>query len=118
VDTLELLIQICDVVAGARPQPLWGRLKQRSFTPERCLDHIRDHRDIYEALLDRDSATARSPSRHPPPDQRQPHTLPPARTRRPTRVRPRETVYDDRNSCSSAPQNAQGKRGTAVALRR
>jgi DNA-binding FadR family transcriptional regulator len=55
-----LLIQICDVVNGARHQPLWGRLKQRSFTPERCLDYIRDHREIYEALLDRDGAAAQA----------------------------------------------------------
>jgi DNA-binding FadR family transcriptional regulator len=58
-----LLIQICDVVNGARHQPLWGRLKQRSFTQERCLDYIRDHRDIYEALLDRDGAAAQAAMR-------------------------------------------------------
>jgi DNA-binding GntR family transcriptional regulator len=58
-----LLIQICDVVNGARHQPLWGRLKQRSFTPQRCLDYIHDHREIYEALLDRDSSAAQAAMR-------------------------------------------------------
>src|SRR5882757_2507036 len=48
-----LLIQICDTINGARHQPLWGRLKKRNFTPERLRDYLRDHRDIYEALLDR-----------------------------------------------------------------
>jgi DNA-binding FadR family transcriptional regulator len=55
-----LLIQICDVVNDARHQPLWGRLKHRSFTQERCLEYIRDHRDIYEALLDRDGPAAQA----------------------------------------------------------
>jgi len=58
-----LLIQVCDIVTDARHQPLWGKLKQRSFTAERCLDYIRDHRDIYDALLDRDGATAQAAMR-------------------------------------------------------
>ncbi|HYH31011.1 MAG TPA: FadR/GntR family transcriptional regulator [Pseudonocardia sp.] len=58
-----LLIQIYDIVNDARHHPLWGRLKQRSFTSARCGEYIRDHRDIYEALLDRDGAAAHAAMR-------------------------------------------------------
>jgi DNA-binding FadR family transcriptional regulator len=58
-----LLTQIYDIVNDARHHPLWGRLKHRSFTPERCRDYIRDHRDIYDALLDRDGAAAHAAMR-------------------------------------------------------
>jgi len=55
-----LLVQICDTINGARHQPLWGRLKKRNYTQERRQDYLRDHRDIYEALLDRDGAAAQA----------------------------------------------------------
>ncbi|MPZ61387.1 MAG: FCD domain-containing protein [Propionibacteriales bacterium] len=53
-----LLVQICDMTNAARHQPQWGQLKRRSFTAQRRLDYITDHRTIAEALLDRDGAAA------------------------------------------------------------
>ncbi len=50
----ELLVKISDLINDARLEPEWGQLKRRSFTAERRLQYIRDHRDIAAAIINRD----------------------------------------------------------------
>lgn len=59
----QLLVRVCDMTNEARHGPLWGQLKQRSFTPDRCEQYIRDHRAVASALADRDGATAQDAMR-------------------------------------------------------
>ncbi len=54
----EFLLRIFHVVHAVRDEPLWGSLKQRSFTPARRLDYQADHRHIVEALAQRDTEEA------------------------------------------------------------
>lgn len=49
-----LLASICQMANDARHQPLWGKLKQRSFTPERRDEYEQDHHQIVAALAERD----------------------------------------------------------------
>jgi len=53
-----LLVRMCDMTNHARHQPLWGQLKRKSFTPERCREYIEDHRNITTALAERDAILA------------------------------------------------------------
>jgi len=59
----QLLVRVCDMTNDARHGPLWGQLKRRSFTGERCEQYIRDHRNIGAALLDRDGVAAQKAMR-------------------------------------------------------
>lgn len=51
--------QILAFATQVREQGEWGRLKQRSLTPERRTKYEEQHRALVEALKDRDEATAR-----------------------------------------------------------
>lgn len=51
--------QILAFATQVREQGEWGRLKQRSLTPERRAKYEEQHRALVEALKDRDEATAR-----------------------------------------------------------
>ncbi|MBC6457278.1 FCD domain-containing protein [Actinomadura sp. HBU206391] len=44
---------------SARALPVWGSLKQRTFTPDRRACYHEDHTAIVEDLHDRDPETAR-----------------------------------------------------------
>lgn len=53
-----LVVEISDLLIGARLDPEWGHLKRQSFTSERRLEYIQDHRAITAALVKRDGALA------------------------------------------------------------
>lgn len=53
------MLKVMDLATKVREQGEWGRLKQRSLTPERRLEYEAQHRQIVSALRDRDEATAR-----------------------------------------------------------
>ena len=55
----EFLLRIFNVVHAVRDEPLWGSLKQRSFSPSRRLDYQADHHRIVAALGQRDTEEAR-----------------------------------------------------------
>ena len=54
------VIRVLDMVAAARQQAEWGKLKDRIVTPERRLKYREEHRDIVRALKDRDADRARA----------------------------------------------------------
>jgi DNA-binding FadR family transcriptional regulator len=45
-------------INGVREQALWGRMKERSLTPERRRRYEQQHRNIVDALRDRDISQA------------------------------------------------------------
>ncbi|BDB29423.1 FadR family transcriptional regulator (plasmid) [Cupriavidus sp. P-10] len=51
-------LKILELTNRVREQGEWGRLKQRSLTPERRKEYEQQHRAIVEALRDRDAHTA------------------------------------------------------------
>jgi len=51
--------QILTFATQVREQGEWGRLKQRSLTPERRAQYEQQHRALVDALKDRDEATAK-----------------------------------------------------------
>ncbi|CAG9187697.1 MULTISPECIES: FadR/GntR family transcriptional regulator [Burkholderiaceae] len=51
--------QILELATQVREQGEWGRLKQRSLTPERRTTYEEQHRALVNALKDRDEVTAR-----------------------------------------------------------
>jgi DNA-binding FadR family transcriptional regulator len=53
-----LVASIYAVIDHAREDPLWGTMKQRSFSVETRQSYERDHRLILEAILARDPDTA------------------------------------------------------------
>lgn len=53
-----LLARIYQVIDHARSDPLWGVLKQRSFSPEARESYERDHREILRAITHRDADAA------------------------------------------------------------
>ena len=53
-----LLLQLFDVMNGARDNPVWGNAKRRSFTPERRSEYQQDHEALVDAIEDRDTQTA------------------------------------------------------------
>ena len=55
----QLLIDIYDALNGVRRQAQWGKLKERTLTPERRVLYERQHRAIVAALQGRDAAAAR-----------------------------------------------------------
>jgi DNA-binding FadR family transcriptional regulator len=48
------------LMSDARAQGEWGVLKRRSATPQRRLEYQREHRDLVEALRQRDAEKARA----------------------------------------------------------
>ena len=54
------VIRVLDMVAAARQQAEWGKLKDRIVTPERRLKYREEHRDIVRALKERDADRARA----------------------------------------------------------
>jgi DNA-binding FadR family transcriptional regulator len=55
----QLLIDIYDALNGVRRQAQWGKLKERTLTPEGRILYERQHRDIVTALKARDADMAR-----------------------------------------------------------
>lgn len=53
-----LLLRLFAVMNEARDHPLWGSAKRRSFTPERRAEYECDHRDLVDAIDDRDAVAA------------------------------------------------------------
>ncbi|TCT04094.1 FadR/GntR family transcriptional regulator [Paralcaligenes ureilyticus] len=49
-----LFLHILELTNRVREEGEWGRLKMQSLTPERQQQYVRQHRAIYEALLNRD----------------------------------------------------------------
>ncbi len=58
-----LLVNVMQMINGARDQPLWGTLKRRSSTSERREAYKRDHRDIATALTERHAEAAQAAMR-------------------------------------------------------
>ena len=54
-----LVIRFFDMISLLRQQAEWGKLKRRSLTPERRLAYQREHREVVEALRERDGERAR-----------------------------------------------------------
>jgi DNA-binding FadR family transcriptional regulator len=52
----ELLLGLYEAINMARHQPEWMKLKQRTVTPERRAKYEHDHRQIVEALEERNAA--------------------------------------------------------------
>ncbi len=55
-----LLVKIGELFESARDARVWGKLKERSSTPERREHYSRQHRAIVNALLDRNRQDAES----------------------------------------------------------
>ena len=55
----QLLIDIYDALNGVRRQAQWGKLKERTLTPERRILYEQQHRAIVAALQGRDAVLAR-----------------------------------------------------------
>lgn len=53
-----LLERLYAAINDAREDPLWGNAKRRSFTARRRAEYEQDHRDLVDAIQDRDSSTA------------------------------------------------------------
>jgi len=54
------VIQVLDMVTAVRQQAEWGKLKNRIVTPERRLRYQEEHREIVQALRERDAERARA----------------------------------------------------------
>jgi DNA-binding FadR family transcriptional regulator len=54
------VIRVLEMVTAAREQAEWGKLKDRIVTPERRLKYQQEHREIVNALRDRDAERARA----------------------------------------------------------
>jgi DNA-binding FadR family transcriptional regulator len=55
----QLLIDIYDALNGVRRQAQWGKLKERTLTPERRVLYEKQHRAVVAALQGRDATMAR-----------------------------------------------------------
>jgi DNA-binding FadR family transcriptional regulator len=55
----QLVTDLYAAINGVRQQALWGRMKERSLTPERRSRYEQQHRSIVEALRDRDIGQTR-----------------------------------------------------------
>lgn len=53
-----LLISLFEAINSLREDKLWGRLKEASFSDERHQRYCRQHRQLVEAIVDRDAAAA------------------------------------------------------------
>lgn len=54
-----LVIRFFDLIHSLRQQAEWGKLKRRALTPERRQATRREHRDLVEAIMERDPERAR-----------------------------------------------------------
>lgn len=54
------LLEIFSAMNAARTQPLWGSVKQRTFTSSRRREYEADHRRLVEALTERDGDAAQA----------------------------------------------------------
>jgi DNA-binding FadR family transcriptional regulator len=54
------VIRVLDMVTAARQQAEWGKLKNRIVTPERRIRYQEEHREIVQALRERDAERARA----------------------------------------------------------
>jgi DNA-binding FadR family transcriptional regulator len=52
------VVRVLDMVAAVREQAEWGKLKDRIVTPERRLNYQQEHREIVQALKERDAGRA------------------------------------------------------------
>ena len=55
----KLVIRFADTIHSLRQQAEWGKLKQRSLTPERRQATRREHRELVKAIMGRDPELAR-----------------------------------------------------------
>lgn len=53
-----LLIRLLNVINDSRDHPLWGTAKRRTFTPQLRHDYEADHRQLVDAIDDRDAEQA------------------------------------------------------------
>jgi DNA-binding FadR family transcriptional regulator len=53
------VIRVLDSINAVREQAEWGRLKQRSLTPERRATYQLEHKRLVDALKKRDGEEAR-----------------------------------------------------------
>ena len=53
-----LLIRLFTVMNESRTHPLWGSAKRRSFTDQRRREYEHDHRELVDAIDDRDATAA------------------------------------------------------------
>lgn len=58
-----LVVQVFAVLSSARSNASWGALKRKSLTPERRHAYQREHRELVDALKDRDAALAMQAAR-------------------------------------------------------
>ncbi len=49
-----LLLHICEQINDIRARPLWAAIKETILTPERITEYCAQHREIFEALQQRD----------------------------------------------------------------
>jgi len=54
------VIHVLDMVSAVRQQAEWGKLKNRIVTPERRIRYQEEHREIVQALRERDAERARA----------------------------------------------------------
>ncbi len=57
------LVRIGEMVASARLHPAWGSLKRRTYTPEHLVMYRTDHREIVDALVERNAEQAQKAMR-------------------------------------------------------
>lgn len=55
-----IVIRVFDMVTAVRQQAEWGKLKDRIVTPERRIRYQQEHREIVNALKERDAERARA----------------------------------------------------------
>ena len=55
-----LIVRVLDMVTAGRQQAEWGKLKNRIVTPERRIRYQEEHREIVQALRERDAERARA----------------------------------------------------------
>ncbi|MEW6670796.1 MAG: FCD domain-containing protein [Thermodesulfobacteriota bacterium] len=53
-----LLISFFEAISSLREDKLWGRLKEASFSRSRHQSYCRQHRELVQAIIDRDAAAA------------------------------------------------------------
>ena len=53
-----VITAMVDLLHTSRNDPVWGGLKRRSFSPERCVQYRQEHLEIVDALRDRNPQAA------------------------------------------------------------
>jgi DNA-binding FadR family transcriptional regulator len=54
------VVRVLEMVTAGRQQAEWGKLKNRIVTPERRICYQEEHREIVQALRERDAERARA----------------------------------------------------------